>query len=93
MKFEPRNRHLLLEPTAKEEQEESTVLVPNDYSVPKSRYDLYKVVAVSIDCEKFNQDDVGKLVVVNNSTVEEIKVMNHIQYLMLENHVYGIFLE
>ena len=93
--LEPLNRHILLEPVESEETEEekSTILVPDDYSVPKSRHGLCKVLAVARDCDKFNNTDVNKTALVNNSMVEEIKVGDAIYYLMLENHAYGLFNE
>ena len=91
--LEPLNRHVLLEPieTEETEEEKSTILVPDNYSVPKSRYGLCKVLAVARDCDKFNSTDVSKIVLVNNSMIEEIKVEDSIYYLILENHIYGLF--
>ena len=91
MKFEPRNRHLLLEPTAKEEQEESTILVPDDYVVKKSPHGLYKIKKIAEDCERFDEADADKLAIVNDGMVEEIKVRDRTYYLLLENYVYGLF--
>jgi co-chaperonin GroES (HSP10) len=92
--LEPLNRHVLLEPIESEEAEEkSTILVPDDYSVPTSRHGLCKVLAVARDCDKFNDTDVNKTVLVNNSMIEEIKVEETVYYLMLENHAYGLFNE
>ena len=93
--FKPLNRHVSLEPVESEETEEekSTILVPDDYSVPKSRHSLYKIVAIARDCEKLNDVDINKTLLVNNSMIEEIKVKDTIYYLMLENHAYGLFSE
>jgi hypothetical protein len=93
--LEPLNRHVLLEPieTEETEEEKSTILVPDDYSVPKSRYGLCKILAIARDCDKFNNTDVSKTVLVNNSMIEEIKVEETVYYLMLENHAYGLFNE
>ena len=92
--LEPLNRHVLLEPIETEETEEkSTILVPDDYSVPKSRYGLCKVLAIARDCDKFNSSDVSNTVLVNNSMIEEIKIEETVYYLMLENHAYGLFNE
>ena len=92
--FKPCNRHLLLEKVEEVvEEKKSTILVPDNYSVPKSRYGLCKVLAVARDCDKFNNTDVNKTVLVNNSMIEEIKVEDTVYYLMLENHAYGLFKE
>jgi len=93
--LEPLNRHVLLEPVESKEteKEQSTILVPDDYSVPKSRHGLCKILAVARDCDKFNDADVNKIVLINNSMVEEIKIEDTVYYLMLENHAYGLFSE
>jgi co-chaperonin GroES (HSP10) len=94
MNFEPLNRHLLLSKLKEEEEEKkSTILVPDDYSVVKSRHETYGVVAVARDCEKVPRDYVGQKVLVNNAMVEEVNIKGKTYYLMLENHVYGILSE
>ena len=90
MTIEPRNRHLLLEPVESKEQNEITILTPEDYHTPKEQYKTYKILSVAEDCSKINANDVGKIVLVNNSAVEEINFGGITQYLMLENHVYGV---
>jgi len=94
MSFEPLNRHLLLMPIKKEEEEKkSTILVPEDYSIVKSRYEIYGVLAVAKDCEKVSKHYIGTKVLVNNAMVEEINIKDKTYYLMLENHIYGIISE
>ena len=90
MRFEPLNRHLLLS-LVKEEKEEkkSTILVPEDYSVVKSRHETYGVVAIAKDCEKIPRDYIGEKVVVDNTMVEEINIKGQTYYLILENYIYG----
>ena len=91
MIFKPLNRHTLLHPVEKVEKEnESTILVPDDYVKVKSPYETYVVVDVARDCEKIRDGDIGQQVVVNNSMVEEIKVHGETYYLLLENYVYGV---
>ena len=89
--IEPLNRHVLLNPVEKqEEQNKSTILVPDDYVQVKSPYETYSVISVARDCEKVSSSDVGRHVVVNNSMVEEVKVHGETHYLLLENYVYGV---
>ena len=91
MTFKPLNRHALLHPVEKVEKEnESAILVPDDYVKVKSPYEAYLLVDVAHDCEKVGDNDVGQQVVVNNSMVEEIKVHGETYYLLLENYVYGV---
>ena len=93
MGLEPFNRHVLLHPTKKvEEDDKSTILVPDDYVKVKSPYETYSVASVARDCEKVSNNDIGRSVVVNNSMVEEIKVHGETYYLLLENYVYGMIL-
>jgi len=91
MKFEPFNRHLLLEPILekKKEEKQSTILLPEDYSIAK-RHEVYEVVAVAQDCIQLATSDVGKTIVVDNTMVEEIDVNGDVFYLLLENHIYGV---
>jgi co-chaperonin GroES (HSP10) len=91
MSLKPLNRHLLLAPLEKEEKEKkSTILVPEDYSVVKSRYETYGVLAIAKDCEKIPRDYVGQKALVNNAMVEEMSVEGKTYYLILENHIYGV---
>lgn len=91
MTIEPRNRHLSLSPIAIEEKKEKVqFLLPEGYQEPKSSHHLYKILAVAIDCERVNAYDVGKVALVNNSMVEEFNIGEKVQYLMLENYVYGV---
>ena len=92
MRFEPLNRHLLLS-LVKEEKEEkkSTILVPEDYSVVKSKYETYGVAAIAQDCEKIPRDYIGQKVVVDNTMVEEVNIKGQTYYLILENYIYGTF--
>ena len=91
MTFKPLNRHALLHPIEKIEKEnESTILVPDDYVKIKNPYEIYVVADVAHDCEKLRIGHIGDEVAVNNSMVEEIKVHGETYYLLLENYVYGV---
>jgi len=94
MKFRPLNRHLLVRLIENEEPEQSTtILVPDDYVKVKTPYEVYEILNVAMDCEKIRPSNIGQQVVVNNSMVEEIKVHGGTYYLLLENYVYGIFID
>ena len=90
MSFKPLNRHILLHPVEKEEENKSTILVPDEYVKVKSPYETYSVVDVARDCEKITNGDIGHQIVVNNSMMEELKVHGETYYLLLENYVYGV---
>ena len=92
MRLEPLNRHLLLSLVQEEKEEKkSTILVPEDYSVVKSRHETYGVVAMAKDCEKIPRDYIGQKVVVDNTMVEEVNIKGQTYYLILENYIYGRF--
>ena len=90
--FSPLNRHLLLEEvTTETSSEESLVLVPDDYSVKKSPYGLYKVIKVSPDCEKLGEQYINCKVIAEESMVQEVTIGEERYYLVLENYIYGTF--
>ena len=90
MKLIPNNRHLLIEEIVGEEKEQSYVLVPDDYSKVEEPYGFYTVLDSAEDCNlDFQMDDT---IVILNSMVEEINVVNERFLIVLENHVVG-FLE
>ena len=86
MKFEPRNRHILVERVQKEE-EESNVLLPEGYKKVDD-YVLLKVVATSPDCSLTARK--GEKVIVPNHLVQDIDVGNQRFSIVLENHVCGV---
>ena len=88
----PLNRHLVLEEIElkEEKQEDSLVLVPDDYKLQKqSLYGVYKVIAKAPDCERVGESLVGCRVVVDESMVQKIPLGEEKYYLILENYVYG----
>ena len=92
--FSPLNRHLLVskaeDESILEEEKESLVLVPDDYSIKKSPYGLYKVLKLAPDCEKFGEKYLNCNVVVDESMVQEIPIGDQRYYLVLENYIYGV---
>jgi hypothetical protein len=91
--FSPLNRHLLIEEVEEEpiEKEESLVLVPEDYSIKKSPYGLYKVLKIASDCEKFGEKYINYNIIIDESMVQKITISNQTYYLILENYIYGIY--
>jgi co-chaperonin GroES (HSP10) len=86
VKFEPRNRHILVERIQKEE-EESNVLLPEGYKKVDD-YVLLKVVTTSPDCSLTARK--GEKVIVPNHLVQDIDVENQRFSIVLENHVCGV---
>ena len=89
----PLNRHLLLEKVEIEApQEDSLVLVPDDYKLKsQSAHGIYKLLATAADCEKINKNFVNCKGVVDESMVQKISLGKENYYLVLENYVYGSY--
>ena len=89
MKLYPRNRHLVVEPIENEEEEEkTTVLLPEGYGKPKPPFVQARVREVSPDCaSNFSK---GDSIVLERSMLQEVTVEDAEFYLVLENYVYGV---
>jgi co-chaperonin GroES (HSP10) len=89
MKFEPHNRHLWIMPieAEKEDKESPLFVMPEQYQPPKSPYVTGEIVAMACDCEI--SLDVGDSIVVDRTTVQEIKAGSETIYVVKENYVYG----
>ena len=87
--FLPRNRHLLIEPVAKEE-EEKPFLLPEDYEALLPRFTVAKVLRQSPDCTNILNNDEEIHVVVNSTMIEEIVIGENTHHVVLENYVIGI---
>lgn len=87
MYFEPKNRHLLVLPMETQEEEESMIVLPNDYKKPESAYASCDVLGKATDCKV--EVDIGDTIVVERRMIQEVKAMGETNYLVLENYVYG----
>ena len=87
MYLEPKNRHLLVYPLDKEEQEKSLIVLPDDYKVPESPYVLCDVLGIAASCKI--DIEIGDRVIVERRMLHEVKAMSETNYLVLENYVYG----
>jgi len=91
MKLTPRNRYILLGDVPKAYDDDvSTILLPEEYTIKSSPYGVYQIQQYSADCTKLSLDDIGKLAVVNDSMVETASLDQGEFLLISENHVYGI---
>ena len=89
MKFYPRNRHVLIELLQEEENENETkILLPDNYSEKKEPYTSALVKEIAPSCTI----NVGKgdKVVVEASMVQELKVDGELYTVVLENYIYGV---
>jgi len=86
MKFEPRNRHLLVERIEKEEQQVE-VLLPAGYA-KTDEYTLLKVLETSPDCASVARK--SEKVIVPTHLIQDIEVEDETFSIVLENHVCGV---
>ena len=98
MKFYPRNRYLLVQTAAKEQAEQSGVLLPEGYSLSKEKFVVATVLESAPDCKRdpvYNKEQYprGKKVVVDNSMVETIDLNGEEFEIVLENYVVGLMNE
>ena len=84
MKIYPCNRFLLLQPHEEEKQQESAVLLPEDYKI-KPAFSTARILAKSQDCR--TNTNVGENVVYQTNMIEEIDINGEKHYLLLENHI------
>jgi len=81
----PCNRRLVLEVCPEEqEKDQSGILLPEEYSI-KSVYGKAKVLAMAADCTV--DVLVGECVIYQNSMLEEVKIDNNTNQLILENYI------
>jgi co-chaperonin GroES (HSP10) len=90
MNFNPKNRHILISTTAKEEKEDVGVLLPEGYSLPSDKYVVATVLDVSSDCKKELGVDKGQKIVVDNAMIELVNVGQSKFEIVLENYVVGL---
>tara|TARA_R110002020_G_scaffold48694_2_gene138746 strand:- start:5260 stop:5535 length:276 start_codon:yes stop_codon:yes gene_type:complete len=80
----PFNRHILVKKEAEQNQDNSLVLVPDDYKVAEA-FTIVSIVTSSKDCR--NEWLCGHKVVVPTHTIETLKLHGQEQYIVSENHV------
>jgi len=89
MILDPRNRHLLVEMIPEEdEQEKSTVLLPDNYRPATSPYVAVRLLEKAPDCSI--QCSHGSVLIVEGSMLSNITYNNHTFHLVLENYVLGV---
>ena len=88
MNFKPYNRHILVELQEEEISKEDPLFVmPDDYRPPKQPYVICEIISLSEDCS-INLNP-GDIIVVDRTTLQEIKANLETIYLVQENYVYG----
>ena len=88
MKFNPKNRYLLVE-TQKQEDADTGVLLPEGYVVSKDKYTVATVLKSAPDC-KGECIPSGTKVIVDVAMLEEVSVLGQTFEIVLENYVVGL---
>ena len=87
MNIQPWNRRLLIELPREEEQNDSSILLPEDYKPNTNDHLIGKVLATASDAAK---ELVGKKVVIPPISIEEIQIDDVTYYLILENYIVAV---
>jgi len=88
MHLQPFNKHLLILPREEEQTTDNPLFVmPDDYQAPKSPYVIADVIGKADDCSIALE--LGDTIVVDRTTVQEIKADLETIYVVKENYVYG----
>ena len=88
MEFKPFNKHLWIKPQEEEQSKEDPLFVmPDEYKPPKSPYVIGEILDMADDCT-INLLP-GETIVVERSTIQEIKGNFETIYVVKENYVYG----
>ena len=88
MKFNPKNRYLLVE-TEKQEDDNTGVLLPEGYVVSRDKYVVATVIKSAPDC-KGESISSGTKVVVDTTMLEEVSVLGQTYEIVLENYIVGL---
>lgn len=88
MHFEPYNKHVWIMPIeAETEPKDQLIIMPEEYKAPQSPYLIGDIVGISSDCTV--DLSLGDKIVVERTTVQEIKAQNQTIYVVKENYIYG----
>ena len=84
----PKNRHLLVEVVENQPEKDSTILVPEGYSVSASKeYELAKIVSFSADCSRDCSYEAGQYALVEGHMIKSVRILDHTFQFVLENYV------
>ena len=88
MDFKPFNKHLWIKPREKEQSKEDPLFVmPEEYQPPKSPYVIGEIIDMADDCTIDLLP--GDIIVVERTTIQDIKGQFETIYVVKENYVYG----
>jgi co-chaperonin GroES (HSP10) len=88
MSLKPYNRHLLVKPIEVEEEDTSSILLPENYSAKPSHCTVLLQDSAE-DCSL--KASPGDVLLINATMLDRISVEDDTYYLILENYVLGCF--
>ena len=88
MEFKPFNKHLWIKPQEeKENKEHDLFIMPDEYRPAKSPYVIGEILDMAEDCTIDLLP--GETIIVERSTIQQIKGDFETIYVVKENYVYG----
>ena len=87
--LQPFNRHILITPEFVEREkkkEQSTILLPDDYTKVEGKYCSAVVHSTADDC-RFDNLSVGSRILVDRAMIEEVEHDGEKHHLILDNYV------
>ena len=86
--FKPCNRHLCVEVFAPDEEDTSTVLLPDSYQVTKS---VEAVRLISKSSDSHLEAKPGDILVIEGHMLKNVELGSETVHLILENYVLGTY--
>jgi|TARA_R110000851_G_scaffold109035_9_gene230910 co-chaperonin GroES (HSP10) len=91
MNILPKNRHMLIEMSAAQEESPSSILVPDDYvSKQSNEYELVKVLALAPDCSTSLHGALGRRALVEGHMIKDVTIAGAEYKLVLENYMLAV---
>jgi hypothetical protein len=92
MKFEPKNRHLLVRPIEEEEGTHNVgtieIYYPEGYEKPKPPYVVCEILDIAPSCSVAGIE-VGDEILIERRMLNKLEIRGETFYLVLENYIYG----
>ena len=88
-KFEPFNRHLVVDIVESGDEQDSLVVLPTDYKKPVSPYIEAIVITISEDSKFYGVLSLNDTILVERRMLQEVEINEYSFYLVLENYIYG----
>jgi co-chaperonin GroES (HSP10) len=93
--LKPVNRHLTIVPHVQKNETSTGVLLPDGFEPEEDKYITATVIDIASDCspalrELRGSNSRNKVIVIDRSMMEEIKVRDKSYFTILENYVIGM---